>query len=79
MRRKGQPRPVRRAGVRAFGSRWHHQTVATHHVPKPGERPDVEVLVDETWCAGELRMWTQDDDGSWTAQGSTSHRAPTPA
>jgi hypothetical protein len=42
--------------------------VPTHHVPKPGDRPDVEVLVDDTWCPGELRMWTQDDEGGWTAQ-----------
>jgi hypothetical protein len=38
------------------------------HVPKPGERPDVEALVDGVWCPGELRMWTQDDRGAWTAQ-----------
>lgn len=40
----------------------------THHVPTPGDRPDVEVLVDDTWHPGELRMWTQHDDGAWTAQ-----------
>ena len=40
----------------------------THHVPKPGERPDVEVFVDGDWCPGELRMWTQDDHGAWFAQ-----------
>ena len=39
----------------------------TFHVPKPGERPDVEVLVDGTWCPGELRMWTQHDNGDWAA------------
>jgi hypothetical protein len=33
----------------------HHGRVPTFHVPKPGDRPDVEVLVDETWCPGELR------------------------
>lgn len=38
------------------------------HVPKPGDRPDVEVLVDDHWWPGELRMWTQHDDGTWTAQ-----------
>jgi hypothetical protein len=42
--------------------------VPTFHVPKPGERPDVEALVDGVWCPGELRMWTQDDEGAWTAQ-----------
>jgi hypothetical protein len=42
--------------------------VPTYHVPKPGDRPDVEVLVDDTRCPGELRMWTQDDDGTWAAQ-----------
>lgn len=31
-----------------------------HHVPIPAERPDVEVLVDGTWCPGEVRM--QDPD-----------------
>lgn len=47
----------------------------THHVPLQGERPDVEVFVFDAgrpgldlWCAGELRMWTQHDDGAWTAQ-----------
>jgi hypothetical protein len=37
------------------------------HVPKPSD-PDVEVLIDGAWCQGELRMWTQHDDGTWTAQ-----------
>ena len=41
---------------------------AAHHVPKPGDRTDVEILVDGTWCPGELRMWTQHDDGTWSAQ-----------
>jgi hypothetical protein len=40
----------------------------SHHVPKPGDRPDVEVVVDGVWCPGELRMWTQDADDNWTAQ-----------
>ena len=40
----------------------------THHVPKRGELPDVEVLVEGVWCPGELRMWTQGDEGAWTAQ-----------
>jgi hypothetical protein len=34
-------------------------------VHKPLERPDVEVLVDGTWCPGEVRMSTQLDDGRW--------------
>jgi hypothetical protein len=38
------------------------------HVPKPSDRPDVEVLIDGAWCQGELRMWTRHDDGTWTAQ-----------
>jgi len=42
--------------------------VPTHHVSKPGELRDVEVLVDGVWCPGELRMWTQGDQGAWTAQ-----------
>lgn len=40
----------------------------THHVPKPGDRPDVEVQVGGHWHPGELRMWTQHDDDTWTAQ-----------
>jgi hypothetical protein len=24
--------------------------------------------VASVWCPGELRMWTQDDDGAWFAQ-----------
>lgn len=47
--------------------------MATHHVPKPGERPDVEVCVDGGWCPGELRMWTQDDHGAWFAQVQYRH------
>ena len=38
------------------------------HVPKPSDRPDGEVLVDGAWWQGELRMWTQHDDGTWTAK-----------
>ena len=34
-------------------------------VYRPDERPDVEVLVHGLWCDGELRMWTQREDGSW--------------
>ncbi len=33
----------------------------------PADRPEVEVLVDGTWHYGELRMWTQHDDESWSA------------
>ena len=36
-----------------------------HRVYLPDERPDIEVLVDGLWCEGELRMWTQREDGSW--------------
>lgn len=32
------------------------------------ERPDVEVELDGLCYPGELRMWRQDDHGSWTAQ-----------
>jgi hypothetical protein len=37
------------------------------HVYPPADRPEVEVLVDGTWYPGELRMWTQGEDGSWSA------------
>lgn len=30
------------------------------HVYRPDERPDVEVLVDGSWHAGELRGWWDD-------------------
>ena len=46
----------------------------TFHVPKPDDRPDVEVLVDGVWCRGELRMWTEHDEGAWTAQ--VQHQPP---
>jgi hypothetical protein len=36
-----------------------------HIVHKPADRPDVEVLVEGTWCPGEVRMSTQLDDGGW--------------
>lgn len=37
-------------------------------VYKAGERPLIEVLVDGRWLPGELRMWLQHEDDSWTAQ-----------
>jgi hypothetical protein len=37
-------------------------------VYKPHERPEVEVLVAGTWHYGELRIWTHNRDGSWSAQ-----------
>ena len=36
-------------------------------VYSPADRPEVEVLVEGTWHYGELRMWTQHRDGSWSA------------
>lgn len=39
----------------------------THAVYAPAERPLCEVDIDGTWHPGEVRMWTQHDDG-WTAQ-----------
>lgn len=46
----------------------------THHIPRPHERPDVEVLVDHTWCPGEVRMQTQYDDGIWALE--VQYRSP---
>ena len=31
------------------------------------DRKAVQVKVDGTWYAGELRSWDQADDGSWSA------------
>jgi hypothetical protein len=45
-----------------------------YRVFKPDDRPDVEVLVDGAWCDGELRMWTQREDGSWW--GNVAWRPP---
>lgn len=53
------------SSVDAFGHTW---PVPTHHVPKPGERPDVEVDIEGVWCPGEVRMWTHNDDDAWFAQ-----------
>jgi len=39
-----------------------------HTVYMPHERPEVEVLVDSRWHYGELRMWTRNKDGAWSAQ-----------
>lgn len=36
--------------------------------------PDVEVLWNGDWCTGELRQWTQHDDGTW--HGNVVFRAP---
>jgi hypothetical protein len=46
----------------------------THHIPRPHERPDVEVLIDNQWCPGEVRMQTQLDDGTWQLE--VQHRLP---
>ena len=35
-----------------------------HHVYPQLEQPDVEVLVDDTWCPGEALMRTTHDDGT---------------
>ena len=31
------------------------------------ERPDIEVLVDDVWCPGEIRARQRLDDGTWQA------------
>lgn len=41
----------------------------------PSERPDIEAMVDGEWFRGELRMWTQREDGSWWAQVNYSRGA----
>lgn len=41
-----------------------HMSIRTY---PPGQWPDVEVLVDATWCAGELRSWKRTPHG-WVAQ-----------
>ena len=57
--------------------------VDQHRVYRPKERPDIEVLVDGVWCVGELRMWSQREDGSrqgdvqWRANGEPIRRLDT--
>lgn len=41
-------------------------------VLKTEARPDCEVLVDGTWCPGELRAWFPSEDGTWRANRSGS-------
>jgi len=41
----------------------------------PADRPEVEVLVEDSWRYGELRMWRRGEDGSWLANVTWS-RAP---
>lgn len=42
-------------------------TRSAGHVTYTGfDRPDVEVLVDGTWCEGELWSWDRDAAGEWT-------------
>ncbi|WP_067428588.1 hypothetical protein [Nocardioides jensenii] len=41
------------------------------------DRPECEVLVDGGWWFGEVRMWTQDDDGSWSANVSWTRNTET--
>ncbi len=50
----------------------------------PGQRPDVEVLVDGQWVQGELRAWSRHKDQWWanvvyrTAPGAGTYSAPMP-
>lgn len=48
---------------------------ARHRVYQVHARPEIEAQVDDEWFPGLLRMWKQDEDGSWSAQVSYS-RAP---
>lgn len=43
----------------------HTLTVSEPRVYLPADRPAVEVLVDESWCPGELRAWFPREDGWW--------------
>ncbi|MET1060843.1 MAG: hypothetical protein ABWX84_14680 [Nocardioides sp.] len=38
-----------------------------HIVYKPADRPEREALVDGRWVPAEIRMWTQHDDETWSA------------
>ena len=42
---------------------------------RPDQRPDIEVLIDGHWCKGELRQWSKDADGQWSAQVSWRRKA----
>ena len=64
------PTPVSMAGApdfdpagRQVGGASSVDRVDQCRVYRPDERPDVEVLVDGVWCDGELRLWTQREDG----------------
>ena len=46
-----------------------------HTVYRPAGRPEAEVLVDGAWYYAEVRMWTHDRDGSWSAQVTWSRSA----
>lgn len=45
-------------------------------VYRPAERPLCEAFVDGRWVPAEVRMWTQGDDGAWSADVGYS---PSPA
>jgi hypothetical protein len=40
-------------------------------VYRAADRPAVEVLIDDTWYPGELRMWSPRPDGTW--EGNVMH------
>jgi hypothetical protein len=42
-------------------------------VSPPGERPEVEVRVDEAWWPGEIRSWSKSPSGGWA--NCSRHRA----
>jgi hypothetical protein len=39
--------------------------VSTPYVYSYADRPDVEVLIGDTWHPGELRAWFPQPDGTW--------------
>lgn len=64
-------------GLRTGARTYHRTRDAQRRVYPPDERPDIEVLVNGQWLVGELRVWTQQEDGSWWGDVRYRLRGPT--
>ncbi len=59
---------ARQIGLAEVGHRWNPRCRSEStgfRVYPPGERPDVEVRVEDAWWPGEVRSWSPSPSGWW--------------